>query len=948
MSHRAWVYIWGVLTTGTLLSGLAYFGPAASTQQWLTFAALTLFATLSQFFDAEAPGRQSYYPHMIFFFAGTLLLQPSLFTLLIIIPHVIEWAKERLRNGAHLRAWYIQPFNISVHIIAGLTAYWIHAVLNPNISYISLVSIIATTLAALTYVTLNHVLIGMALVLARGVSWRESGVLEFENLLTDFILIYLGSIIAVLWGMNPFLIVPALLPLVLMYRALLIPALKQQAQTDGKTGLLNARHFAEVFADELERTQRTRRPLAMIMADLDLLRTINNTYGHLAGDVVLAGIGEAIRKTIRGNDSAGRFGGEEFAIILPDLNPAEAHALAERIRLAIEDLRFDVATSTTPIRATMSLGVACFPADGDSTTSLTQAADVAVYQAKLNGRNRVVMAADVPHSIKLEEPAQADPGAATFDAGAVSTAHPANQTPLPASTAAQITSEHLAVPPQVERPKPSHVGPHTPDRLWLLVSSVVAIAIGLALLGFSAQLQLDLTALLIFAILAISAELLQIDLYGTGTVSVSVGIAFAAALTSGLPGVTVVSAAIAVGAAIARSGRRQQRPSWYKTAYNWGAHMLAGAVPALVIVILNLRLDMQNLAVLALPLALAAVAYYVIDTALIAAAISLSTRATFAGIWRQQFRWLAGHYLTLCMIGLFLAIAYTTLGWSSMLVFTLPIVMMRYAQQQYVARTEDSVHELKRLNHELASANHEVRDASRAIQQLNDELFLTLSKIIDARDPYVSGHAAKVADYATAIAAEIGLSAEQIAPIRQAGLLHDIGKIGVSEQILHKPGKLTPEEYEHVKTHANLGAEFLETARGLRHLAPFVRHHHERWDGRGYPHGLAGEQSPLEARILAVCDAVEAMASDRPYQRAMSLEEIIVEIQRGRGTHFDPTLADVFIQMAEREGARLLVNSAEQVAQRQANAQYEHAQTMQLLQFRNDLKNNREVVGQRA
>jgi HD-GYP domain-containing protein (c-di-GMP phosphodiesterase class II) len=345
---------------------------------------------------------------------------------------------------------------------------------------------------------------------------------------------------------------------------------------------------------------------------------------------------------------------------------------------------------------------------------------------------------------------------------------------------------------------------------------------------------------------------------------------------------------------------------------------------------------MHNLAVLALPLALAAGAYYAIDTALIAAAISLSTRATFTGIWHQQFRWLAGHYLTLCMIGLFLAIAYTTLGWSSMLVFTLPIIMMRYAQQQYVARTEDSVRELKRLNHELASANHEVSDASRAIYQLNDELFLTLSKIIDARDPYVSGHAAKVADYATSIAIELGLPTERIAPLHQAGLLHDIGKIGVSEQVLHKPGKLTPEEYEHVKTHANLGAEFLETSRGLRHLAPFVRHHHERWDGCGYPQGLAGEQTPLEARILAVCDAVEAMASDRPYQRAMSLEEIIVEVRRGRGTHFDPMLADVFIRIAEREGTHLLVNSAEQVTQRQATAQYEHAQAVQLLQWRKE------------
>jgi putative nucleotidyltransferase with HDIG domain len=397
-----------------------------------------------------------------------------------------------------------------------------------------------------------------------------------------------------------------------------------------------------------------------------------------------------------------------------------------------------------------------------------------------------------------------------------------------------------------------------------------------------------------------------------------------------------VSAAIAIGAAVARSRRQQQRPLWYKVAYNWGTHVLAGSVPALTMAALNSRLDTLNLAALALPLAVAAIAYYTIDTALIAAAISLSSGTAFSTIWRQQFRWLASHYLTLCMIGLFLAIAYTTLGWTSMLVFTLPIVMMRYAQQQYVARTEDSVRELKRLNQELASANREVGDASRAIQQLNDELFLTLSKIIDARDPYVSGHAAKVADYATSIATELGLPSTRIEQIRQAGLLHDIGKIGISEQILHKPGKLTPEEYEQVKTHAGLGAELLETSRGLRHLAPFVRHHHERWDGRGYPSGLVGEETPLEARILAVCDAVEAMASDRPYQRAMSLAEIITELRRGQGTHFDPTLADVFIRIAQREGARLLVNSAEQVLRRQDSGYEEHVYARQELLLENE------------
>jgi HD-GYP domain-containing protein (c-di-GMP phosphodiesterase class II) len=167
-----------------------------------------------------------------------------------------------------------------------------------------------------------------------------------------------------------------------------------------------------------------------------------------------------------------------------------------------------------------------------------------------------------------------------------------------------------------------------------------------------------------------------------------------------------------------------------------------------------------------------------------------------------------------------------------------------------------------------------------------------------------------VADYATAIALEIGLSADRIEHLRQAGFLHDIGKIAISEQVLHKPDRLTDEEYTYVKTHAALGGEFLEMCRGLRHLAPLVRHHHEWWDGTGYPDRLKGDEIPLEARILAVCDAVEAMASDRPYRKGMSLAKIIAEIQHCAGTQFDPIVAEAFIRVAEREQGQLVVNAA--------------------------------------
>jgi putative nucleotidyltransferase with HDIG domain len=178
---------------------------------------------------------------------------------------------------------------------------------------------------------------------------------------------------------------------------------------------------------------------------------------------------------------------------------------------------------------------------------------------------------------------------------------------------------------------------------------------------------------------------------------------------------------------------------------------------------------------------------------------------------------------------------------------------------------------------------------------------LTLSKIIDARDPDAAGHATKVADYATAIAVEVGL-VERVEHIRQAALLHDIGKLGIPERILHKPARLDAEEYAIIKTHAALGAEFLETCQGLRHLAPLIKHHHERWDGDGYPDGLRGEQIPMEARILAVCDAVDAMGSDRPYHQAIALDEIVAELERCAEAQFDPAVVQAFMRIAERRG----------------------------------------------
>lgn len=404
MSYQAWAYIWGVLLAGALATIYSFANITLHDFQWPAFVTLTAFATLAHLFEAQAHGRHSYYPSYVFFFAGVLLLHPALLAVLVATPHIIELVKDRIVSSDLRRAWYVQPFNIAMHIVAGFMARLIYSGLHDGAVALFLPqqAMIAVTSAALAYVVINNFLLGAALVLARGISWRESGVLDLENLLSELILLCLGYVVAILWQLNPWFILPAISPLALMYRALTVPRLKQEAQIDAKTGLANARHFGKLLNDEFNRAQRFNRPLAFVMADLDFMRNINNNYGHLAGDAVLARIGHIIRTTVRDYDVAGRFGGEEFALALPEMDLPRARELAERLRMAIEAADFVVPTSDAPIHVTMSMGVACFPSDATTPTALIHEADVAVYAAKANGRNQVVCAADVPPATKIK------------------------------------------------------------------------------------------------------------------------------------------------------------------------------------------------------------------------------------------------------------------------------------------------------------------------------------------------------------------------------------------------------------------------------------------------------------------------------------------------------------------------------------------------------------------
>ncbi len=172
-----------------------------------------------------------------------------------------------------------------------------------------------------------------------------------------------------------------------------------------------------------------------------------------------------------------------------------------------------------------------------------------------------------------------------------------------------------------------------------------------------------------------------------------------------------------------------------------------------------------------------------------------------------------------------------------------------------------------------------------------------LANAIEARDTYTRGHVDRVRKYALALGASLGWSKEKLTVLEFGAILHDIGKIVVPEQVLNKKGSLNAEEWAFIRRHVEVGVEMLKEITHLQPVIPYVLYHHERWDGSGYPHGLAGEAIPLEGRLLAIVDVFDAMTSERPYRAAMSKEKALGKIRQKRGGDFDPFLASAFLQL---------------------------------------------------
>lgn len=219
---------------------------------------------------------------------------------------------------------------------------------------------------------------------------------------------------------------------------------------------------------------------------------------------------------------------------------------------------------------------------------------------------------------------------------------------------------------------------------------------------------------------------------------------------------------------------------------------------------------------------------------------------------------------------------------------------------QLLLLIESGLKSVKQMD-EIKRINEELSDSKEQLEQAYLDMVQTLRSAVEAKDTYTRGHSDRVAEYSVLIGEKLGLPEDQIKTLKIGGLFHDIGKIGIPDSILLKPDKLTDDEYSEIKNHPSIGAHILGSAKTFQDIVPIVKHHHEKYDGNGYPSRMKGEEIPYLARIAAVTDTFDAMTSRRSYRDAIDLQKVKDEIKRCEGTQFDPQIAEAFLDIMEHD-----------------------------------------------
>ncbi len=885
---NARVYLIGCFVLGlAAFAGMLRFGGGLPTQsQWMLAGLLALAAGTAQLMVVSRPG--SHYADHVTpapVFAAIVLLPPPLVALVVCVAFVPEWIRDR-------RTWFVQTFNISSWLVAASAslllmrqAPMMNAATDAGRAAILLAGVVA-------FVLVQTTLLAITLRLARGQSLFDTGLFAPLELLSEMALLCAGWFFAFAWQVNPFYAVPAALPLLVFFKSLSVPSLKSEASTDPKTGLLNIRYFTPAIGRELERAKQNGVALSLLVCDLDVLRDVNSTLGHQMGDEVLQHVADTIRHHIRACDHAARYGGDEFLIALSEVDANAAMDVANRIRTSVANQNALIASDGQAVSVTISIGVASYPEHGDTFEDLFREADLALFSAKRDGRNGVACAGRESHEILSEWQHQRTAEAAVkqFDPWPdvalgqdpiVELLPRSFETPI--DLFGGISDEVASMADAAEEPS---TNPRTSTPAMMVVIGSIVV------LGLSSTLAISSLdyprahqpwlGLAIFATLVFLAHRYAADLDGRGTTSVSVVPQIGAALLFNGPGIVVAAAVFALVAMF------KAHSPIHRMLFNFGCMLLAeGAAVFVFREMVHGPLGQAQYRQMLIPGAMAGLTFYLVNHLLICLIRSMAERREALHIWSEDYRWLWPHYVMAGLLGTTLGVTYEVLGVLVTIVMASPVALMHLAITQFIRRTTGYVNELRRLNRQLSDSYESTLQA--------------LSRALDTRDAETEEHSQRVRRYTELIGRRFGLPEEEIAHLSRGALLHDIGKIGVPDAILLKPAQLTADEVESMRKHPVIGHAMIAHIPFLSRAAKIVLHHHESFDGSGYPSGLAGEEIPLGARIFAVVDTLDAMTSDRPYRRALSFEDAFAEIRRERGRQFDPHIVDTLLSLSVEE-----------------------------------------------
>jgi diguanylate cyclase (GGDEF)-like protein len=693
--------------------------------------------------------------------------------------------------------------------------------------------------------------------------------------------------------------------------------LEHQARTDSLTGLLNHSVFHERLLHTLQEVSQTHSPVAVLMLDIDDFKRINDVHGHGVGDELLRVLADVLRASVRPEDVICRLGGEEFAVIMAGCDAVDAERAAERIRRRLADIDFDAVGGLT-----VSTGIALGPEHAMNPRELAACAEVAMMTAKAQGKNCIVLYAeaetrrpDVPadgrdvRSLAHMKMLQSLTGKLNRlnDVRKIADEIAAELRSLidyhncrvfvaegkdlvPIAFRGELTSGSVGQPLELLRKR---IGEGITGRCAELGESL--------LIGDAANCEFGHQ---IPGTPAIEESLLAVPLrYGSRTVGVIVvsKLGLDQFDEDDVRLLEVLAGHAAVAVENARLYEAARREAEIATALlEFGRELatksrLEEILESIVELTAGLLGGRRTAVWLETDGRLVPRAFHGFTADDRAAVEALDVAPAVLDLGRDAYlvrpRDYSGYMPNPPLPGVSYAVAAFELDGRRGCI-TIAIEDEPFAER-----------ELRLFGGLARQAKLALANASsfEGLEQTFVSTVEALANALEANDEYTSKHARWITDLALRVGGELGLDEEGLKRLELGALLHDIGKIGIPSAILSKPGRLTAEERAIVETHPVLGERIIAPIDRLQSVRPVVRHCHERWDGRGYPDGLAGEEIPLESRIIFVCDAYHAMRTDRSYRRHLSHRESLRRLAEGAGTQFDPAVVEVALAVLERE-----------------------------------------------